>query len=133
MDGGDHALAAGRRKLGADIVLVNGEKIYDIYGRFLPAQIDSGYIADNDPLYPALARGVMVVTHLPWQVAAPLLSTVLAGGAMLLIHRCIGAGAPRAVERWPGLPLATVALVCAFPTSPVLQTASPTTARVTTP
>ncbi len=42
-------------KLSADIVLVNGEKIYDIYGRFLPAQIDQGYIADNDPLYPALA------------------------------------------------------------------------------
>jgi hypothetical protein len=75
------------------------------------------------PLYPALARGVMVVTRLPWDVAAPLLSTVLAGAAMLLIHRCIAEGAPRAVERWPGLPLATVALVCAFPTSPVLQTA----------
>jgi hypothetical protein len=42
---------------------------------------------------------------------------------MLAIHRCIAEGAPRAVERWPGLPLATVALVCAFPTSPVLQTA----------
>ena len=75
------------------------------------------------PLYPALARGVMVVTRLPWEVAAPLLSTVLAAGAMLLIHRCVTEGAPRAVERWPGLPLATVALVCAFPTSPVLQTA----------
>lgn len=75
------------------------------------------------PLYPALARGVMTVTRLPWEVAAPLLSTVLAGGAMLLIHRGIAEGAPRAVGRWPGLPLATVALVCAFPTSPVLQTA----------
>lgn len=75
------------------------------------------------PLYPVLTRAVMVVTHLPWQVAAPLLSTVLAGAAMLLIHRCIAEGAPRAVQRRPGLPLATVALVCAFPTSPVLQTA----------
>ena len=75
------------------------------------------------PLYPTLARGVMVVTRLPWEVAAPLLSTVLAAGAVLLIHRCIAEGAPRAVQRWPGLPLATVALVCAFPTSPVLQTA----------
>ncbi|HEY0120007.1 MAG TPA: hypothetical protein VGC04_14625 [Cellulomonas sp.] len=75
------------------------------------------------PLYPVLARGVMVVTRLPWDVAAPLLSTVLAAGAVLLIHRCVAHGAPRAVERWPGLPLATVALVCVFPTSPVLQTA----------
>ncbi|MCL2465392.1 MAG: hypothetical protein FWF28_10050 [Micrococcales bacterium] len=75
------------------------------------------------PLYPALARGVMVVTRLPWEVAAPLLSTVLAGGAMLAIHRCVAEGAPRAVARWPGLPLATVLVVCVFPTSPVLQTA----------
>ena len=75
------------------------------------------------PLYPALARGVMVLTRLPWDVAAPLLSTALAAVAMLLIHRCVAEGAPRAVERWPGLPLATVAVVCAFPTSPVLQTA----------
>lgn len=75
------------------------------------------------PLYPALARGVMEVTRLPWQVAAPLLSTVLAAGAMLLVHRCVAVGAPRAVERWPGLPLATVLLTSVFPTSPVLQTA----------
>ena len=75
------------------------------------------------PLYPVLARGVMVVTRLPWDVAAPLLSTALAAGAMLLVHRVVAEGAPRAVERWPGLPLATVALVCAFPTAPVLQTA----------
>lgn len=75
------------------------------------------------PLYPVLARGTMLVTHLPWQVAAPLLSTALAAGAMLLVHRAVAEGAPRAVERWPGLPLATVLLVCVFPTSPVLQTA----------
>jgi hypothetical protein len=75
------------------------------------------------PLYPALARGVMAVTRLPWEVAAPLLSTVLAGAAMLAVHRCVAEGAPRAVAAWPGLPLATVALVCAFPTTAVLQTA----------
>lgn len=75
------------------------------------------------PLYPALARGVMEVTRLPWEVAAPLLSTVLGAGAMLLIHRCVAVGAPRAVERWPGLPLATVLVTSVFPTSPVLQTA----------
>ncbi len=75
------------------------------------------------PLYPTLARGVMVLTRLPWEVAAPLLSTVLAGAAMLLVHRCVAEGAPRAVAAWPGLPLATVALVCVFPASPVLQTA----------
>jgi len=75
------------------------------------------------PLYPGLARLVMEITHLPWEVAAPLLSTALGAGAMLLIYRCIAEGAPRAVERWPGLALATVATVCAFPTSPVLQTA----------
>ena len=75
------------------------------------------------PLYPALARGVMLVTRLPWDVAAPALSTALAAGATLLVYRCVAEGAPRAVARWPGLPLATVALLCAFPTSPVLQAA----------
>lgn len=75
------------------------------------------------PLYPALARGLMVVTRLPWEVAAPLLSTLLAAGALLLVHRCVAEGAPRAVAAWPGLPLATVALVSVFPTSPVLQAA----------
>lgn len=75
------------------------------------------------PLYPTATRGVMVLTRLPWEVAAPLLSTALAGAALLLVHRCVAEGAPRAVAAWPGLPLATVALVSVFPASPVLQVA----------
>ena len=73
------------------------------------------------PLFPGLVRAVMTVTRLPWEVAAPVVATLLGAGAVLLVHRCIVAGAPRAVAAWPALPLATVALVCVFPTSPVLQ------------
>jgi len=75
------------------------------------------------PAFPMLVRAVMGVTSLPWQVAAPLVNLVLAGAAMLLVYRCVADGAPRAVAAWPGLPLATVTLVCVFPSSPVLQAA----------
>ncbi len=96
------------------------------YPSQLPVGAD-GQVLQNEwaffPLFPTLARAAMTVTGLPWEVAAPLLSTALAALAMLLVHRCIAEGAPRAVAAWPGLPLATVALVCVFPTSPVLQTA----------
>ncbi|GEL95696.1 hypothetical protein [Cellulomonas composti] len=75
------------------------------------------------PLYPLLVRGVMTLTTLPWEVAAPLTSLVLAAAAMPVVHRAVTFGAPRAVAARPGLPLATVALVCAFPTAVVLQVA----------
>ena len=75
------------------------------------------------PLYPFLVRAVTTVTTLPWEVAAPLTSLVLAAAAMPLVHRAVTVGAPRAVEARPGLPLATVALVSVFPTAVVLQVA----------
>jgi len=96
------------------------------YPSELPLDAD-GVVQQNAwaffPLYPALARGMMTVTRLPWEVAAPLLATALAAGAVLLVHRVIAQGAPRAVAAWPGLPLASVLLVSVFPTSPVLQVA----------
>jgi ABC-type lipoprotein release transport system permease subunit len=42
-------------KLGQDIVLVNGEKMYGIYDRFWPAQTDERYIDKRDSLYPLCA------------------------------------------------------------------------------
>jgi ABC-type lipoprotein release transport system permease subunit len=42
-------------KLGQDVILVNGEKIYNTYDRFLPATNDGRYIEKSDPLYPVLA------------------------------------------------------------------------------
>jgi hypothetical protein len=75
------------------------------------------------PLFPMLARGLMQVTGGPWEVVAPLLATVLGAAAVLVVHRTVVRGAPRAVEARPGLPLATVALVSVFPTAAVLQTA----------
>lgn len=75
------------------------------------------------PLYPMLVRGLMAFTTLSWEVVAPTASLVLGAAAMLVIHRVVVAGAPHAVLARPGLPLATVALVSVFPTSPVLQVA----------
>lgn len=75
------------------------------------------------PLFPLMARGFMEIARLPWEVVAPTLALTLGAVAMLLIHRAIAEGAPRAVEARPGLPLATVALVSVFPTAAVLQTA----------
>lgn len=75
------------------------------------------------PLFPLLARGLMELTRLPWEVVAPTLALVLGALAMLAIYRTVVLGAPRAVAARPGLPLATVALVSVFPTAAVLQTA----------
>lgn len=86
------------------------------------------------PLFPALARGLMVVTAAPWQVVAPALALVLGALAMLVVHRLVadvaggvaagvaptGPGADR-VRRW--LPLATVAVLTTVAPAPVLQTA----------
>ena len=94
------------------------------YPATLPVGAD-GLVQQNAwaffPLFPGLVRAVMTVTRLPWDVAAPVVATLLGAGAVLLVHRCIVTGAPRAVAAWPALPLATVALVCVFPSSPVLQ------------
>jgi ABC-type lipoprotein release transport system permease subunit len=42
-------------KLGGNIILMNGERIYETYDRFLPANRTPGYIEKNNPLYPVLA------------------------------------------------------------------------------
>ncbi|GCD21740.1 hypothetical protein CTKZ_33020 [Cellulomonas algicola] len=75
------------------------------------------------PLFPMLVRGLMVLTTGPWYVVAPLTALVLGAAAAVVIHRLVERGAPRAVAARPGLPLATVALVTAFPTAVVLQVA----------
>lgn len=72
------------------------------------------------PAYPVLVRGVMTI-GIPWTIAAPVVSLVLGGLAMVLVHRLVARGAPRAVAASPGLPLATVAVLSAFPSAPVLQ------------
>lgn len=87
----------------------------------------NGYVQQSAwaffPLYPMLVRGLMGITTLSWEVVAPTTSLLLGAAAVLLIHRAVASGAPRAVTAWPGLPLATVVLVSVFPTSPVLQVA----------
>lgn len=75
------------------------------------------------PLFPLLARGLMTLTRAPWEVVAPILATVLGAAAVVVIHRLVERGAPRAVAARPGLPLATVGLVSVFPTAVVLQVA----------
>ncbi len=87
----------------------------------------SGAVVENAwaffPLYPGLVRVLMQLTGGPWNVVAPWTSTVLGALAMLVIHRLIQLGAPRAVASYPQLGLASVALLCCLPTAAVLQTA----------
>lgn len=73
------------------------------------------------PLYPFLVRALMTLTGGSWAVVAPTVSLLAGAGAVLLVHRVVVRGAPRAVAARPGLPLATVLLVSVFPTSVVLQ------------
>jgi len=75
------------------------------------------------PLFPLLVRGLVALTGAPWHAAGPLLALGLGAVAVLLVHAAVRLGAPRAVRAWPGLPLATVALVAAAPAGPVLQVA----------
>lgn len=78
------------------------------------------------PLFPLLVRGVATATGGPWEVVAPLTATVLAGVAMLVLHRLVTAVAERAGRpRLDGqrLALATVALVTTSAAAPVLQVA----------
>ena len=96
------------------------------YPSTLPMEAFNGHVAQNAwaffPLFPALVRGLMIVTTGPWYVLAPITATVLGAAAMLVIHRLVVIGAPRAVAAYPALPLVTVLLVSVFPSSVVLQT-----------
>ncbi len=98
----------------------------DGYPAELPRGAD-GLVQQNAwaffPLFPMLVRGLMTVTGGTWVVLAPTLALLLGAGAALVVHQAVVHGAPRAVAARPGLPLATVALVCAFPTAAVLQVA----------
>jgi hypothetical protein len=94
------------------------------YPTTLPVGAD-GVVQQNAwafyPLYPVLVGALMDLTGVSWAVVAPTVSLLLGAGAVLLVHRVVVAGAPRAVAARPGLPLATVLLVSVFPTSVVLQ------------
>jgi hypothetical protein len=93
-----------------------------------PAQLprgEDGEVQQNAwaffPLFPLTVRLLTSVTGLEYHQVAPLLALVLGGIAMVVIHKLVVVGAPRAVAARPGLPLATVVLISVFPTSVVLQ------------
>lgn len=79
------------------------------------------------PLFPALARLVMTLTGLEWQVVAPALALALGTGAALVVHQVVAEAAEG--SRWlrdrpvAGLPLATVAVLGIWGAAPVLQVA----------
>ncbi|MCB7136511.1 hypothetical protein [Cellulosimicrobium marinum] len=103
------------------------EQIFDAgYPTTLPVGPD-GVVQQNVwaffPLFPLLVRALDVVTGLGWDVLAPTLALVCGGGAVVVVHRLVATAGAAAVERRPGLPLATVLLVSVFPSSPVLQVA----------
>lgn len=41
------------------------------------------------PVYPAIVRGVMTVTTLPFEIAGPLVSTIAGGAAVFAVHRVV--------------------------------------------
>ena len=96
------------------------------YPAHLPVGLD-GSVQQNAwaffPLFPMLARAVMVVTGGSWELVAPLVALVAGAAAMVVIYRTVEVGAPRAVAARAGLPLATVTLVAFFPTAVVMQVA----------
>ncbi len=49
------AIYSSDTKLGSNIILMNGERIYETYSKFLPVDTKSGYIGGDDALYPVLA------------------------------------------------------------------------------
>ena len=69
------------------------------------------------PLYPMLCRSVMLVTHLPFTVVAPLITTTAAAIAVVLLYRLL--------RRRSGVFVSSAAIValCVFISSPVLQVA----------
>lgn len=67
------------------------------------------------PLFPMLARLLMRVTGLPWEVVGPALSVATGAVAMLLLFRLVTVAAPRLVEERPALPYTAVAVMCFFP------------------
>ena len=69
------------------------------------------------PAYPLLVRAVMALLGTSWTVTAPLVSLVLGAAAAVVVHRLF------ALAAGPRTALAGLVLVCAFPTSPVLQLA----------
>lgn len=105
----------------------------DGYPTTLPRGTD-GVVLQNAwaffPLFPVLVRGLAVLTGGTWTVLAPVLSTVLGLGALLVLHQVVDhamrrpraavldvarSGSRRAV------PLLTVAFVATSASAPVLQ------------
>lgn len=104
------------------------------YGRIATGGYPPGLPVDDDgsvvmnewaffPLFPQLGRAVMAATGGSWEVVAPTLSLALGAAAVLVVDRVVRHGAPAAVAAWPGLPVASVAVLCAYPAAVVLQTA----------
>lgn len=67
------------------------------------------------PAYPVLARMVMLVTRLPFEVVGPTLALVLGAVAAVLMYRLFRRHADRRAALWG------VAVLTAFPAAPVLQ------------
>lgn len=89
------------------------------YPSVLPMS-DAGTVAQNNwafyPLHPMLVRNVQLITGLDYQVASPLLSTVFAGIASVVILVLFR------LHTTPGRALAALAFVFTFPASPVFST-----------
>lgn len=68
------------------------------------------------PAFPLLTRGVMMVTALPWTVAAPLVAFIVGAVAVVVVAYLVRDAASAATHVRPGLPELAVAALTAFPT-----------------
>jgi hypothetical protein len=79
----------------------------------------AGHVEQNTwaflPAYPALVRGIMVVTSLPWDFVSVVVSFAFSLGAALVFFRMMRLVMPAATA------LFSVVLFCAAPLSPILQ------------
>lgn len=90
------------------------------YPRALPLTAD-GHVDQNAwafmPGYPAVVRGAMFVTGLPWQVAAVLVSLAFGLAAALMLYRLLRLKLDQSTSMF------AVVLFCVAPTAPLLQVA----------
>lgn len=75
------------------------------------------------PIFPLLARLLMRVTGLSWNVIGPTLSVVLGAVAMLMLFKVIQQLAPGLVAERPMFPFAAVAAMSFFPAAGVFSLA----------
>lgn len=94
-------------------IVMNGYPTTAVDAAGAPVQTSLAFF----PLYPTLVKGVMAVTGLGFEVAAPTLSLLLGAAAVLVVFRLLEVTVDRSRA------LACTALLCCFAAAPMFQAA----------